>query len=415
MIQSHNFNEDNIIIARSRGIREIRDVIRGILSQKTSLLPKSKDALILIKPNLNNDLNALTGNSTDLRILTTVIEWIKENGYKNIIVADGYNVGVDRRNINVSKRLRIDQLVKYYGIQFLNLNYDKFHNIEFANYKVKLSKTCFEADFFINLPKIKTHSEAILSSSLKNMIGCVVGQDKRKIHSNLAENIVHLNDVLRPDLHIVDGLIIMEGNGPGDGIPRRLDLLIVGTNPFLIDLVCARLIGFDWQEIKYLVIAKDKGYIADKDIIKVDQKIPVITCIEKPPPRNVLAKIADQKSLYWLKVLMRMLTSRSLVTKLAYKLKIVQDVYDFENDGIETISKNKTDCNFCGKCSEYCPMGIETERIGEIPPPGECISCLYCFFVCPKNALELNGKLGFLTRYMEKYGKKIHQAVGDNN
>jgi uncharacterized protein (DUF362 family)/ferredoxin len=415
VIQSYGFNADNIIIARPDGIKEIKDMLRSILSQKRSLLPQSKEGIIVIKPNLNNDLNALMGNSTDLRILTIVIEWIKENGYKNIFVADGYNVGVNRRNINVCKRLRIDRLVKLFGIKFLNLNDDKFREVRLGNHKVKIAKTCIEADFFINLPKIKTHSEANMSLALKNMIGCVVGQEKRKIHRDLAGNIVRLNEILKPDLHIVDGLIIMEGNGPGDGSPRRLDLLIIGTNPFLIDLVCAKLVGFNWQEIKYLVVAKEKGYITDKDIKKVERDISTLAHIEKASSRGILAKFSDQRSLYWLKVLMRPITSLPLVTELAYKLNIVQDVYNLKDDEIENVSRNKASCDSCGKCAEYCPMGIETEKIGQIPPHSDCINCLYCFFVCPNKAIELKGKAGFLTRYIEKYEKKIRQVVGNND
>ncbi len=415
MLDSYNFDADTIMIARCSGLKEIRAAVRITLSQRKFLFPQSKDALILVKPNLNNDMNALMGNSTDLRILSTVIEWVKEEGYENIVIADGSNVGVDRRNIDVCNRLRIDHLAQYYGVRILNLNQDAFREVEFSNYKVKIARTCLDADFLISLPKIKTHTEAVLSLALKNMIGCVRGQDKRKIHRNLAGNIVHLNETLLPDIQIVDGLIAMEGNGPGDGSPRRLDLLISGTNPYVVDLVCAKLVGVDWRKIRYLVVAKEKGHIADKDIKVVERQIAVLAHLEEPPPRGILARLSDQRSLYWLKVLMRPLTSIPSVQALAYSLNIVQDVYDIEDDEIKHVFKNEAVCDLCGQCAEYCPMGIEIEKIAETPPRSECIHCLYCFFVCPKGALELRGKTGFLGRYIEKYAEEIRRATGNTN
>ena len=207
----------------------------------------------------------------------------------------------------------------------------------------------------------------------------------------------------------------MEGNGPGDGIPRRLDLLISGTNPYIVDLVCARLVGIDWRKIGYLVVAKEKGHIADKDIEVVDRQIAVLAHLEEPPPRGILAKLSDLRSLYWLKVLMRPLTSIPSVKTLAYKLNIVQDVYDIEDDEVKCVSKNAAVCDFCGKCAEYCPMGIEIEKIAETPPQGECIHCLYCFFVCPTEAFGLKGKMGFLGRYIEKYAAEIRRTTRNTN
>jgi uncharacterized protein (DUF362 family) len=43
------------------------------------LLPDKK-APILLKPNLNSNMNALTGNTTDLRLVAAVIEFLKDAG-----------------------------------------------------------------------------------------------------------------------------------------------------------------------------------------------------------------------------------------------------------------------------------------------------------------------------------------------
>lgn len=53
----------------------------------------------------------------------------------------------------------------------------------------------------------------------------------------------------------------MEGNGPSDGIPVRMDTIISGTDPYLIDMVCAELVGMDYREVTYLKVAEKLGII----------------------------------------------------------------------------------------------------------------------------------------------------------
>jgi len=48
---------------------------------------------------------------------------------------------------------------------------------------------------------------------------------------------------------IVDGSIGMEGNGPLDGESVKSNCYICGTNPVAVDMVAARVMGFDWRNI----------------------------------------------------------------------------------------------------------------------------------------------------------------------
>ncbi|NQT55122.1 MAG: DUF362 domain-containing protein, partial [Desulfobacteraceae bacterium] len=225
-----------------------------VLEKYKDLLPSSNYAKILLKPNLNANMNALTGNTTDLRILSVVIQYLKENGFTNIIIGEGTNSGYYRNKIGVISRLKVDQLARHYGVNVKDLNYSKTHEIDFARgVKAQVAKECLEADLFINIPKLKTHFEVGMSVCLKNLMGCLVGQEnKKKTHQNLAENILRVNQSVKPHLHIVDALIAMEGLGPTRGTPIRMDAILIGTDPYLIDLVCAKIAGFHYKDIKTL-------------------------------------------------------------------------------------------------------------------------------------------------------------------
>ncbi len=50
-------------------------------------------------------------------------------------------------------------------------------------------------------------------------------------------------------LSIVDGIVAGEGNGPMEADAKPCGVLLAGTNPFAVDLVAARLMGFDWRKL----------------------------------------------------------------------------------------------------------------------------------------------------------------------
>lgn len=51
---------------------------------------------------------------------------------------------------------------------------------------------------------------------------------------------------------IVDGITAMEGNGPLDGTARDVGVVLAGINPVAVDLVCGRLMGFDYHHLPVL-------------------------------------------------------------------------------------------------------------------------------------------------------------------
>ncbi len=52
--------------------------------------------------------------------------------------------------------------------------------------------------------------------------------------------------------NIVDGIVGGEGNGPLDPTAKSSGIIIAGVNPVAVDLVCARLMGFDYKKLPIL-------------------------------------------------------------------------------------------------------------------------------------------------------------------
>ncbi|MBQ09338.1 MAG: hypothetical protein CMD96_06070 [Gammaproteobacteria bacterium] len=385
----------------------LRENIASLLANHQLFPRLPKEASILLKPNLNNDLLALTGNSTDLRVLAALIQVLQEQGYTNITIADGPNIGIYRKSINVFNRLGVEALARHFGVQLVDLNSAPFKRVKLAAGTIRVPEICLQSDYFISIPKIKTHVETGLSAAVKNLMGCVVGTDKRLIHADLSYNLVRLNEIIKPDLILVDGLIGMEGDGPGNGKPKKLDLLLAGTNPFLLDMLIARLIGLDRNIISYYPIALKKGYIRDEEIASLNE-IDVQANIEPPRPRSLIVRILDHPLLTWIRDITRPVHGMETIRRLLYQLGIIQDVYEKADAAIERLVLKREACDECGKCLTACPMELPITTPGfNFWTSHDCLGCLYCALVCPQKAILIKGDLGYLDAHLKRYGEAI--------
>jgi hypothetical protein len=80
-------------------------------------------------------------------------------------------------------------------------------------------------------------------------------------------------------ISIVDAVVSGEGNGPDAPGRKDTGLIIFGTDPLEVDVVCARLMGFDWEKIPVIKNAfllknykwSDSSY-KDINVISSNQK-----------------------------------------------------------------------------------------------------------------------------------------------
>ncbi|MCB9762848.1 MAG: DUF362 domain-containing protein [Alphaproteobacteria bacterium] len=389
-------------------VADVREAVEAALERHAAILPQDRAARVLIKPNLNNDLVALVGNSADLRLLDALLSGLRARGYTDLTVADGSNVGVDRRDIDAFRRLRVDRLAQRHGAGLLDLNRSDGVPISLhAGARPHVAHAVMDADFLISVPKIKTHAEAGLSCAMKNWVGICTGQDKREMHRDLGANIFALNEAVKPDLILVDGLVGMEGNGPGDGQPIRVGRILSGTDAFLNDLVVARMVGLPWTRVPYLVHAMEAGVLTPAMADAVERAVPLVQRYEAAPRRSRLAELSEARSLRWLKLAVRPLVERPAVAQAAYRLRVIQDVYDRTDDTARLVGRDADACGDCRRCEDFCPTGLPLEQIGRATELPDCVQCLYCWWVCPNDALKLEGELNHLERQVRRYKEAV--------
>ncbi len=141
-----------------------------------------------------------------------------------------------------------------------------------------------ESDVLINVPILKNHGGAIITSAMKNLLGTV--WDRRYFHRNgLQQCIADWVSFRKPDLNIIDAYHVMMKNGPRG---RSLDDLAVkqmqllSTDIVAADVAAAKIMGFSPSRVPHLKMGEELGLgVMDLDKLNIKR----VNCKTSREPR----------------------------------------------------------------------------------------------------------------------------------
>ena len=150
-----------------------------------------------------------------------------------------------------------------FGVEVVNLCNEEREPIFFDSggktYRVPLPvRLLRETDLLVSMPVPKVHCMTVLSLSYKNQWGCIPDKMRLRSHFIFNDAIVAINKALRP-MVLADGTYFLNGNGPMEGEPVRMDLVIAATNAGAFDRYVSELMGFPWQKVPHLNRAVNVG------------------------------------------------------------------------------------------------------------------------------------------------------------
>src|SRR5262249_2879915 len=134
----------------------------------------------------------------------------------------------------------LGDVLRHYQVPFVDLNLDepvkrlnlgRLTGLEFLYF----ARTVAEAEGLISLPKMKTHHWVGVTLSLKNLFGTLPGTcygwPKNELHwRGIEQSIIDIALTRTPELAIVDGIVGMEGDGPLNGVPKPVGVLVMGSD-----------------------------------------------------------------------------------------------------------------------------------------------------------------------------------------
>ncbi len=353
-------------------LQQLRLLLEPLGGMQAFVKPGQK---VLLKPNMLSGKPPENAVTTHPEIVRGVIQLVQEaDGI--VLVGDSPGIG---RPEQVARKCGIWDVIQETGVEFTPFTESvnvatksgTFHHLE-------LARDILNAEVIINLPKLKTHQMMGMTCGVKNLFGAVVGMRKPRLHLQAGTSkeyfalmLLELAEFINPALTIVDGIVGMEGNGPGSGDPVQIGALMAGSNELAIDTVACDLLGLKPDSVWTQVVARKTE--------RPGARLEEIEIIGTAPSslRPASFKPAQSSDLnfrlpgFLKKPLRRSLTARPEVAH--------------------------EKCKRCGICVEACPpqiMTIENNRL-QIDDK-QCIRCFCCQELCPDGAIVT--KQGILLR-----------------
>lgn len=343
-----------------------------------ALIPK--DANILLKPNLLKRAEVEKAVITHPVVVGAFARILRENGYEQIVLADSCGHGTTQA---VIRGTGMDTYLEKYQIPAIDysegIKVDYPQGIQAKEFI--LPKELLEQNCVISLSKMKTHALERITGAVKNSYGFVYGFHKAKGHTqypsadSFARMLIDLNKCVAPKLYVMDGIVAMEGNGPGSGDPVQMNVMLMSTDPVALDSVFSRLVYLKPEMVPTNYHGEKMGLGTWKEegitLLTPDGEISMSEAVKRygNPQFNV-----DRTEV-----------RKNIWTRMAGALNIFRKKPYIENDK----------CVHCGICVQSCPVpGKAVDfRKGKDKPPvydyKKCIRCFCCQEMCPKKAIKV--------------------------
>jgi len=248
---------------------------------------------VLLKPNLV-EFEPDSSINTHPRVVHAAMEAMLSMGAAEVRIAEG--PGHRRNTLDLAEAAGYFQIVPKFEDHFVDLNVDDVSQVHSARpfsrmNKLYLPNATLGADLLVSIAKLKTHHWVGVTLSMKNLFGTVpsgiYGWPKNVLHwAGITECIADLHAIYRRQFALVDGIVGMEGNGPIQGVPKPVGVLVAGRDPVAVDATCCRVMRIDPLRIRYLQLAlrDTTADILESNIQQIGERIAdVATKFQLPP------------------------------------------------------------------------------------------------------------------------------------
>ncbi len=215
------------------------------------------DSRIGIKPNLVVASPAKFGATTHIEIVAGIIEYLKEHGFDNIVIAEGSWVG--DKTSDAFEYCGYNALAKEYGVDIIDTQLDSYHEVDAAGMRLNICDCVDDIDYLINVPVLKGHCQTMMTCALKNMKGLIPNSEKRRFHKvGLHNPIGHLSQAIKPDFIVVDH-ICGDPDFEEGGSPLIRNCVMIAKDPVLVDAYASSILGYKPSDIDYIMVAEKLG------------------------------------------------------------------------------------------------------------------------------------------------------------
>lgn len=334
---------------------------------------------ILLKPNLLSRSAPEKACTTHPAVFAAVGRSLQEAGFNNLYYGDSpgnHLIGVEQTAQGCGILQEAEKL------NILPADFSQGEEIPFpeghaADHFV-LCKGVLESDAIINLSKMKTHQLERITGAMKNTFGCVYGFNKGASHARFpnadafGKMIGDLNRLVKPRLHIMDGILAMEGNGPQSGDPVPMYIILASQDPVALDSVFCHLVDLDPKLVPTNLYGQEYGI---------------------GTLRQEEIEIATEKGTITVKEAAELWGNPDFQVERGTEFKGQLNAIRFLQPLLDRkpyVKKEK--CIGCGICIQSCPLDEKAIFMKNGKPKyhyKQCIKCYCCQEMCPEKAIDV--------------------------
>ena len=356
----------SVVPCKAYELERVREAVAGCLEPLGGMKRFVKLGMhVLLKPNMFTGARPDQAVTTHPLMVQVVAELVEAAGGEAII--GDSSSGQTKDNPAIWKKTRMVSAAEASGTPLVLFDGVSWREVDGVNYFI--ARPALEADLVINLPKLKTHDLTLYSGAVKNIFGVIPGMRKRDIHlrapgvPDFSRELVNLLAIIRPGLTIMDGVVGLEGQGPGpSGTPHAFGVLAASSDPVALDAVMSHAMGFKTGEVTHLLQASERGLgVADLRLIHVAGGHAALNFGPLAMPHA-----------HWF--------ARHIPGWLGPPMEEMTRL----QPRVDAMA-----CTGCGKCAQVCP-GSQVIEVGRPIRfnPEHCIGCMCCAEVCPQAAIH---------------------------
>ncbi len=218
-------------------------------------------ASVFLKVNLLSR-EVMPGQCTSPWVFAAVLKAVKERFPRAELFFGDCEVATSRQVDDAVRTWGLLDIGAAHGATFVNLSTAPTRQVEVGPIfgRLDIPEVLLDAEAMITIPVVKTHCITPFTAALKNQWG-LLPRARFKYHPVVHEAIAEVNGFFAAKmvLGVADLTVAMEGPGPRVGLPKVCDRVMASRDLVALDTAAAQYMGFDRDEVEFLLHAERQG------------------------------------------------------------------------------------------------------------------------------------------------------------
>lgn len=355
---------------RAATLARLRELLHPLGGMEQFVSPGAR---VLLKPNLVFGRGTEKAINTHPEVVRAAATLAREAGAGWIGVGDSPGFGTARA---AARACGLAAVAEEEGLEIVEFTPAEDVNPERAFVRLELARELLEADVIVNLPKMKTHGQMVMTLAVKNMFGAVPGARKLQWHYRagrdqrfFARAINEIASRVRPHLNILDAVVGMDGMGPTAGRARAVGFLAASADAWALDAAVMDVLELDREMLFVLADAKEHGPTGWEDATITGDSPAAL----RPDDWRIPAL-------------------RTLQMHGGFIERRLPGVAKWLRSRMTPRPVPKESCIGCGYCVDICPAKAMRLEDGRLRIDEEtCIRCFCCHELCQHDGMDMSG------------------------